>query len=49
MLRCSKQKIEHILSRPFIPEYGIPESGGGMLPWSYICIFYVYVLEDPEG
>ncbi|MBN1994084.1 MAG: pyridoxamine 5'-phosphate oxidase family protein [Anaerolineae bacterium] len=24
-------------SRPHIPEYGIPESEEGMLPWSHVC------------
>jgi hypothetical protein len=33
----SSGSIEPKPSRPYIPEYGIPESEEGMLPWSHVC------------
>ncbi len=31
-----KQSMEPVADRPYIPEYGVPESEEGMLPWSYV-------------
>lgn len=42
-------------SRPHIPEYGIPESEEGMLPWSHVCermknaLNYWIATVSPEG
>jgi hypothetical protein len=49
------QEVEPRASRPHIPEYGIPVSEEGMLPWSHVCqrmeqaINYWVATTGPDG